>query len=675
MIKKKRKNQDMKKIGKFVTSIILLGFIFLTGQQSLAEQFQVSATVDRNQMGIGDSFTLNLRVSGDEDFEISTPQVPAVAGLELLNSWAGGRQSSSSMSVINGQAQFSKNISQDYNFQFSPQKEGVFVIPVIDLQIKGKNYKTNPIKIEVSEELRNSAKSRQKKIPGRPQFPPGFGDDDESNGNGFGQIPDADDLFNQLMKQQQRLFGQLPNQGRGFGGQPNQPIPSKKLDVNTNEAFFIYVDLDKSEVYEGEQITANWYIYVRGQLESLDRVKFPDLKGFWKEIIEEVPSLQFTPEIVNGINYSKALLASHALFPIKAGTAVIDEFKIKGRVRSQTQFGWGQAHEFIKSSKKVTLKVLPLPTEGKTTSFSGAVGSYRISLKTDGNSFPAHQPFSIKVRFEGLGNAKLIDLPNIKWPDSLEIFDTKNDSKFFKDGQSYKEFEILAIPRKEGEMMIPPVSFSYFDPQQKKYLTQNTDEIKLMITAGSPQAAGSTSAGPSSTKSSQSAAADFKAQPILELPQSSFNLADYRMPLYFVFAFLLLSVTSLNYFWQMKKLHQEPEFQQLVAAKIKILENINEDRKIGSESVNLIYLLAAHLAGQVKANQEWSSLIKEIPLKYQNLYMGRLSELFDYFQLLGFSPDDVKNSLVRTNPVETRIKELRKLTQEISAQAKAEEKG
>jgi len=47
----------------------------------------------------------------------------------------------------------------------------------------------------------------------------------------------------------------------------------------------VYLDLDKTEVYEGEQVTANWSIYTRGSLESLDRVKFPDLKGFWKEII------------------------------------------------------------------------------------------------------------------------------------------------------------------------------------------------------------------------------------------------------------------------------------------------------------------------------------------------------------------------------------------------------
>ena len=659
----------MKKIGNFLLLLFILG----SAQVLWAATFQVEANVDRNQMGIGDSFTLNIRVSGDEDFEVA-PKVPQVPGLELLNSWAGGKQSSSSMSVINGSAKFSKSVSQDYNYQFSPQKEGHFLIPVIDIELNGNSYKTNPIRIDVAEEYRNSRKLPKKGQAGRPQFPPGFGDEDDEGVNPFNnqQIPDAEDLFSQLMKQRQRMFGQLPNQGKGFGtGQNAAPIPQRKLDVNMSDAFFVYLDLDKTEVYEGEQITANWYIYTRGSLESLDRVKFPDLKGFWKEIIEEVPSLQFTPEVVNGVMYNKALLASHALFPIKAGTAVLDEFRVKGKVRTQTQFGWGQSHEFTKNSKRTTIKVLPLPQEGRTIHFSGAVGSYRVTVKGDGNTFPAQQPFSIKVRFEGIGNAKLIDLPPIQWPDGLEIFDTKNESKFFKNGQSYKEFEILAIPRREGEMSIPALNFSFFDPAQKKYVTQSSEEIKLKITAGQAQP---TNPGSVTTGGSKSQAeVEFKAQPILELPQSSFVFADYRLMIFAALGALVFLFTTLQFAWGYRGIQQEPGFRKTIESRLSLISQQKDQRRIGSESVNLIYLLAAFLAGQKKANQEWSLLIKEIPLKSQGLYLDKLTQLFDYFQLLGFSPDDVMNSLVQKYPVNEKLKDLRKIAEEISVLAKAEE--
>lgn len=683
MVKKKRKNQVMIKIGKLF-SLWAMFFVVVQLQvaQLQAAQFQVETQVDRNQMGIGDSFTLNIRVVGDEDFELAEPKIPEIAGIELLNSWAGGRQSSSSMAIINGKSQFSKSVAQDFNFQMSPQKEGVFLIPVIDLNINGQSYKSKPVKIEVKEEFRGSRKQKNKPA-GRPQFPNGFDDEEDSP---FNQMPDPEDLFNQLMQQRQRLFGQIPpgfGKGNSAGGSGGQ-IPSRKLDINMNEAFFVYLDIDKKEVYEGEQVTANWYIYTKGNIESLDRVKFPDLKGFWKEIIEEVPSLQFTPEIVNGVTYHKALLASHALFPIKSGTAVIDEFKVRGKVRIPSQFGWGQPMEFSRVSKRTPVKVTPLPQEGKTISFSGAVGSYQVSMKTDGSSFPAHQPFAIKVRFEGLGNAKMIELPQIQWPNGLEIFDTKNESKFFKDGQSYKEFEILVIARKEGPLKVPGLTFSYFDPTQKKYVTMTTDELNLTVTPGTV-----TQGQTSPTSSAQSklvgsektdAASDennYKLSPLLELPQGTFFkvnsfFRNFKVSLYVSILILMSLGFVVRYRYQLNQIPKQQEFFQIIEKKLKTIQSESEAKKIGSESINLIYLLAAFLSGQTKADQEWSLIIKEIPLKYQNLYLERLTHLFDYFQILGFSPETVMNQLMNQTPLDKKVLELKKISEEILIQIKSE---
>ncbi|MEQ1722214.1 MAG: BatD family protein [Pseudobdellovibrio sp.] len=662
----------MKKTG----NIFLFIFLSLVASLVVAADVRVEASVDRNQMGIGDSFVLNISVRSDEDFELGLPQLPKVAGLEVVNSIPGGRQSSSSMNIVNGKTKFVSQTSQDYNFVLSPQKEGSFVIPAIDIQINGNSYKTNPIKIDVQEEYRNS-KAQAK---GKPRFPPGYGgsknnDDEES---GLGSIQDTEDLFEQLLKQQQRMFGAGGGSAGGGFGQPNQgggQIPSKQLNnVNTNEAFFIYLDVDKTEVYEGEQITANWYIYTRANMESLDRVKFPDLKGFWKEIIEEVPALQFTEELVNGIRYRKALLASHALFPIKAGNAAIDEFKVKARVRMPTQFGWGQPQDFTKASKRVEIKVLPLPNEGRTQSFSGAVGNYRISLKTDGNTFPAHQPFSIKIRYEGIGNAKLIDLPAISWPQGLEIYDTKSESKFFKEGQSYKEFEVLAIPRKEGEMIIPPLDLTYFDPQQKNYVSESTTELKLQITAGTQQGTGATSGA---TKPNDTVEEAFVPQPILQFPQAGFEFSAYRFPIYLIT--LILGVLSLLAYFsmQLKNLKFEPEFLTSVNAKVKLIEkyvDTNDYRKIGSESTNLIYILVANLAGQKKADQEIHILFNEISSKDQQLFLQRITQLFDYFQLLGFSPEEIMRSTLNKKPIKEQTEELKVLTKEIVAKLKKQDK-
>ncbi|MBC7464477.1 MAG: protein BatD [Bdellovibrio sp.] len=663
----------MKKIGNYIAFV----FLFLSSFAAYAADFnaQVKTSVDRNQLGIGDSFTLSILVQANDDFDDVVIKLPTLTGLELLNSWSDGKSSSTRMSIVNGKSDFTKSVAQSFNFMLSPQKEGQFIIPVIDVPINGKTFKTQPITISVDEKFRGQAQKQQQQPRARSrgggaQLPPGFDDQNDP-------FADENDIFTQLLKEKERIFDQMRRGGGGgLGGGARQQVESKTIpDLNTNEAFFVYLDLDQKEVYEGQQITANWYIYVKGQIESLDRAKFPDLKGFWKEIVEEVPSLQFIPEIVNGVNYQKALLASHALFPIKAGTAIIDEFRIKARTRMPTQFGWGESHEWTKNSKRVAIKVLPLPNEGKPRNFSGAVGSFEVSIKTDGTQFPAHQPFSVKIRFEGTGNAKLIDLPNIQWPEGLEVFDTKSEAKFFKNGQSYKEFEVLLIPRKEGDITIPAIDFSHFDPQQKKYISKMTEPLKLTITKALPGAnatSGTTGADIATPAGGKSVA--FQPQAQLEIPEASLITPQFRYGIYLV-AFALSLVAMLVYFFkQFKMLNQDPQLNLMIAQKMKLLtKNLSENnyRQVGAEGVNLIYTLAAYLSGQRTANQEWSSVTDRIPFKLKEKFLARMSSSFDYFQLLGFAPDAVQKNIVESKTTNAELEKLRKLAAEIDADLKA----
>lgn len=621
---------------------------------------QVLTAVDRDQMGIGDAFTLTITIKANDDFDDSQIKLPNLNGIELLNSWTDGKSSSTRMAFINGKSEYSKSVQQAYHFMMAPKKEGKLIIPVIDVPIQGKNYKTQPVQIQVDEKFRGQTQNKQN-AKNRAQLVPGFDDSDP--------FSDEDDIFSQLLKEKEKIFQQMQRGGTaggGFGG-TRQPIVERKMDINTNEAFFVHLEADPKEVYEGQQITANWYIYVKGQIESLDRAKFPDLKGFWKEIIEEVPSLQFTTEIVNGVTYQKALIASHALFPIRAGTSVIDEFKIKARTRMPTQFGWGEAREWTKVSKRTPIKVLPLPLEGKPNNFSGAVGSFQVHISTDGNQFPADQPFSVRVRYEGTGNAKLIELPSIQWPNGLEVYDTKSDSKFFKNGTSYKEFEILLIPRKEGAVTIPAFDFSHFDPAQKKYITKSTEPIQLTITKATGVAQVRNTQNPSDQNLNTKEVV-FHAQPQFEIPEASLVSKPMRWVTYIVFFMFSMIWIGVYYFKQFRLINQSPQLNAILQKKMKQIHQLQEKqnfRLVGAESVNLIYILAAHLNGQKAVNTEWTQLIETMPSQYKELFLKKLTDSFEYFQLLGFAPDVVFKNIIESKTVQTELDKLIKMVQEI----------
>jgi hypothetical protein len=54
---------------------------------------------------------------------------------------------------------------------------------------------------------------------------------------------------------------------------------------------------------------------------------------------------------------------------------------------------------------------------------------------------------------------------------------------------THKTYKYLIIPKQEGVLTIPPLSWSYFDPAAKAYKTIRTDTLKLRVTKGAGGAA------------------------------------------------------------------------------------------------------------------------------------------------------------------------------------------
>lgn len=613
------------------TFLNLFFLMMITASAALAN-VNVQATVDRNQMGLGDTLTLSVSITSTESVEVAEPRIPHLNGFELVNTWTSSSTSSKLMPGPSGM-QFERVTRQDFNYMLTAQRAGTITIPGFEVIVDGKTHTTKPIAIKVSQQG-----------SGAGQTPPGLPDLDD--------LDEAEQMFNQLLQRQ------------GIS-----PPAHRNLPKNPNEAFFIQAEVDKTEVYEGEQIVVNWYIYTRGNLMSLDRLKFPDLKGFWKEIIEEVPALNFTQEVVNGVAYRKALLASHALFPIKPGTAVVDEYKIKAQVQLPSNpfgaFGFGKPYSYQKSSERIKINVKPLPAEGRPDSFSGAVGQFEVKAFIEGNQFPLNQPFSLRVRFEGSGNAKLIELPSLQLPPGLEIYDTKSDSKFFKNGKSYKEFEVLLIPRQEGEMIIPAMNFSLFDPVQKKYITRTTEPITLKITPGT--SAQVLPPASSNAKSSLFSTEEKKKQlPDILLSWDSSARSPLAKHKTWLWSFVYLGILGAlawkarrEFGWGQKQRDLKVELAKRFK-KVSALIEQDKWREAGTEMTNSIYHILGQVSGLGGAATELSKLLDQAPPSLRRELGSDISRLIDLCQVLSFAPEAVVGKLKERN-------ELKKSASEVEA--------
>jgi hypothetical protein len=653
------------KIGK-LTSALILGISLISVSAFAATTVQT--TVDRNEMSVGDTFTLAVTVTSTESVDIQDPRIPEVEGFELINTW---QSTAVSQKLVQGKSgmQFETQRRKEFNYMLSPRVEGQLSVAAFEVVVDGKVFRTQPVLIKVLAPGQAKSPSRQQNNPAQGVAP--FGS--------FDAMDDAEEeIFNQLLQQRQRLLQNMGmpddnlRRGGGAGGMQNPAYRS--LPTNPDEAFFIQVEVDKTEVYEGEQVTVNWYIYTRGMMETLDRLKFPSLKGFWKEIIEEVPSIQFSEEIVNGIPYKKAMLASHALFPIKAGTAIIDEYKIKSRVRVPTNgMGgfFGRAYEFTKSSKPVEIKVKPLPNEGRPSDFTGAVGQFDVSATMEQASLPVNQPVSLRVRFEGSGNAKLIDLPAIQWPEGLEVYDTKSDSKFFKNGRSFKEFEVLLIPRQEGALTVPALSFSGFDPHSGKYYTKQTKALDVTVVAnpnapvGASQrlADGKAPAAPTAPK------ANVLPDVVKTWESSNAQIATHPamwIAIYIgIFAAFFGKATK-EFGWGRRR----KSLKELVSKRYKkVDEEIrkNNFRAVGAEMTNVYYFILGEIAGVGGASIEISKLLELIPPSLRQEHGEAVLKSFSHFETLSFAPEEMLGNMKSPESLKEEYKKAQKLISQLIA--------
>lgn len=622
---KNQKINLMKKIGSL--------FPILFSLNLWAGQVRFSAIVDKKEVSKDGELILSLVLTSDTNVNEEEPTLPNLTGFQLL----GKRTESQASSVLqNGKFQFiTKKI---YHYSLSPQKIGKLTIGPAEIKVDGQALTSQPIPITV--------------VAGEPKgsgVAKGQAGDDEADTDPFG---DEDDLFTQLLRRR----GLMPDDRGGV----------KTMPQNDREAFFITVETNKSKVFVGEQIVANFYLYTRGNIQGYDVLKYPQFHGFWREDLELSTRLNFQTEVVNGVPYQKALLVSYALFPIAAGKKIIDAYKAKATVISLNSgmgmFGIGRPFTYVKVSKELPIEVKPLPTEGRPASFSGAVGQFNITGSLSATQVKVNQPVSLKVRFQGIGNVKAIELPALNLPKNLEVYDTKKETQFSKSGESFKEFEVLLIPRSQGEMTIPPISVSYFDPQKVKYVSQSTPEFKINVLPGDGNIHFGSAPLDNSSSTQQSAQAAVKDIRYLKSTRQwglSPQAGHILWPSLFLAIWAWLGVSI----FRIKKGQIFDHRAQALAkakAKLKVARGLlkkSDRRAIGVECSNAILTSLGEITGLGGASLTIEDMLKRWPQMSPD-FSVRVTKFIEKCEVLSFAPNELQKQDVNLKSIVQEAEEL-----------------
>lgn len=337
---------------------------------------------------------------------------------------------SSSTQIINGR--ISQETSYTYTYYLQAMDEGKFVIPPAVIRVKGREYRSDSIYIEV---VGNSAAKAAK---------PGARNNDANS----------------------------------------EPVEQPGGDL------FVRLIPGRTELYAGEPLNVTLKLYARVDLGGIQEIKYPDFSGFIKEDIETPQLTSLQRENVNGVIYGTGVIQQFLLFPQMTGEITINPVEVTALVQQRISdpdpfFGDFFARMANVPKKLATLPlritVKPLPL-GKPADFSGVTGKISISAALNKDTVNVNDALNFRITVSGNGNLKLAGSPAIRLSPDIEIYDPKitDELKSTASGTAGRKiFEYVLIPRHHGDFVIPSVTYSYFNPATKKYESLSTKEFRF----------------------------------------------------------------------------------------------------------------------------------------------------------------------------------------------------
>jgi len=243
---------------------------------------------------------------------------------------------------------------------------------------------------------------------------------------------------------------------------------------------------DKAEAYVGEQVVVSWYLYNHRNIYNLKIGSRPPLTEFKVEELETAKQLNPQVKSFNGLSYNVAFIQNFALFPLKSGKAAIGPLELIYSIptRKADLFGRRIYQDKSLSSAPLSITVLPLPEEGRPPDFSGAVGEFSLDATLEKDHVRAQDSLNFTVSITGTGNIEFIKAPSLNFPSSLEVYPPEAETeKMIKGGKlvGRRTFKYILVPQKEGDLVLPGISFSYFDPGVKKYQSLESPGFSLHV--------------------------------------------------------------------------------------------------------------------------------------------------------------------------------------------------
>jgi hypothetical protein len=246
----------------------------------------------------------------------------------------------------------------------------------------------------------------------------------------------------------------------------NEPLTVlRELLATGRDPFFVVAQVDRANVFAGEQVVVTWTLYNAASVQQWQIVEVPKLEDFWSE---EIDVRNATPEqvLVGETFMQRVPIRRVALFPLRSGRLRIGGVTLEAAIMRRIRRGpfsmfEGNLIEGNFTSAPLELDVQPLPPGPAV----GATGTYALDctqpVQRNGG------PVVVQVALSGRGNVRAATAPRFAGNLAAQVELVPGTVTAAKDRATIemtRRWTYLLFPARSGTLAIPDLTLLTFDP-------------------------------------------------------------------------------------------------------------------------------------------------------------------------------------------------------------------
>ena len=456
-----------------------------------------------------------------------------------------------------------------------------------------------------------------------------------------------------------------------------------------NESLYLVASISKPSPYENEAVLVTYTLYFSPQvyINNFVPVDNPSYNNFWSQDIPineyETRKTTYKNELFNAVDLKQVVL-----YPQKSGELPIEPFSLELYVQIPTGRRDFFGDPIMRSATKVVsagssvLNVKALPSADRPQNFSGAVGSFNFETTANKTTLDANESLQIEVKVSGAGNLKLLKLPELNLPSSLEQYEPEFNDEVTVSAAGMKgavSQTYTVVPRYVGNYPVNTLNFTYFDPEKERYVSLSSAPLSISVENGPVRSTSSTST-PSETVTNTPSTFSVQNAFVSNAFTSTFepidsqawagNLVHLALVLSFILIALIIGLSARLY--QKTRLNASGSLKKSYQKRLKLL--LRETEEAASRGQNELFYeslsktLDHALSLVIKESIRGSSepQIKRMlePIALEPSTVQEIADLINKVNLIRYSP-------ASSSDIKTDIERLNKLIQLIQSKAKA----